>query len=295
MTQVGIPALRSQDVVFTLYGDYLLRRDEPVWVGSLITLLGQLGLSPMAVRTVLSRMARKGWLTVTRRGTRSWYGLTKKGRRLLEAGSARIYRRPAEVAWDGQWSVVTFSIPEERRRLRDRLRTRLAWLGCGPLSNGVWVTPHDVAGEVGEFAAELRIAKHLQVFRGVHTGFSDTAALVRQCWDLDALNRRYAQFIGRWKLDLEQCRSCGLTGARAGIHKPCTDPSDCFRRRFLLVHEYRTFPLDDPYLPAALLPPDWFGGEAAALFERYHDLLARPAEWYVADVCRDGDDTADAD
>lgn len=294
MTQVGVPALRSQDMVFTLFGDYLLARDQAVGTGSLITLLGQLGLSPMAVRTVLSRMTRKGWLAGTRRGTRSWYGLTRKGRRLLEAGHARIYHQPAGGAWDGRWSVITFSIPEERRRLRDRLRVRLAWLGCGPLSNGVWITPHDVTGAVREFAAELKVTKHLQVFRGAHAGFADTAALVRQCWDLDALDRRYERFIARWTRDFERCRSCGLTGARAGIHPPCTEPADCFRRRFLLVHEYRTFPLDDPFLPAALLPDDWHGGQAARLFATYHDVLAAPAERYVADVVRAGDDVAAA-
>ena len=109
MTQDVAPALRSQDLVFTLYGDYLMDRDRPVWAGSLITLLGQLGMSPMAVRTVLSRLARKGWLTAERRGTRSWYGLTKRGRRLLEEGAERIYHPPTAKAWDAQWSVVTFS------------------------------------------------------------------------------------------------------------------------------------------------------------------------------------------
>jgi len=289
MTQAVTSTLRSQDLVFTLYGDYLMDRDRPVWVGSLITLLGQLGMSPMAVRTVLSRMTRKGWLTAERRGTRSWYGLTRRGRRLLEEGAERIYHPPAAEAWDGQWSVVTFSIPEERRRVRDALRGRLAWLGCGPLSNGVWISPHDVQGQVAAIAADLKVTRQLQLFRGSHAGFTDSAQLVRQCWDLDALGRRYAAFIARWKIDFEHCRQCGMTGAKAGIHKPCTAPSDCFRRRFLLVHEYRAFPLDDPWLPPALLPEGWPGQAAARLFETYHDVLQAPAERYVAEVCAEGD------
>ena len=290
MARKAVPGLRSQDLVFTLFGDYLLERDQPVWTGALITLLGQLGLSPMAVRTVLSRMARKGWLTAERRGTRSWYGLTPKGHRLLASGRERIYHPAVAATWDGLWSVITFSIPEERRRLRDALRVRLSWLGCGLLANGVWISPRDVRAEIGEISAELKVARHLEVFRGEHTGGSSAARLVTQCWDLDALNRRYAAFIARWRQDFDHCRQCGMTGARAGVHKPCTEPADCFRRRFLLVHEYRAFPLDDPYLPRPLLPAGWNGEEAARLFESYHDVLAGPAERYVATVCAQGDD-----
>lgn len=291
---VGPSSLRSQDLVFTLYGDYLLAREGPVRTGALITLLGQLGLSPTAVRTVLSRMARKGWLTVERHGTRSAYGLTRRGRALLESGRERIYHPPVRDTWDGQWSVVTFSIPETRRNRRDSLRIRLAWLGFGSLSNGVWISPHDVRAEVQAIASELRIERNLELFRASHIGFSGPAELVRQCWDLTSLNRRYAGFLARWRPEFEHCRNCGLTGARAGIHSPCTAPVDCFRRRFLLVHEYRAFPMDDPFLPRPLLPEGWNGDAAAKLFETYHDVLADAAERYVAEVCREGDAAAAA-
>ena len=56
------PSRRPQDLVFTLYGEYLLGREDAPWVGAIIALLHPFGLSEGAVRTVLSRMARKGWL-----------------------------------------------------------------------------------------------------------------------------------------------------------------------------------------------------------------------------------------
>ena len=284
------PSLRSQDLVFTLFGDYLLERDRPVWTGGLITLLGQLGLSPMAVRTVLSRMTRKGWLTAERLGNRSWYGLTPRGRKLLESGRERIYRPTSGASWDGRWSVIVFSVPETRRRLRDALRVRLSWLGCGLLTSGAWISPHDVRAEVLDIAAELKLGKNLEIFRGEHQAHSSPERLVEQCWDLAGLDRRYAAFIARWSREFEHCSQCGMTGARAGIHKPCTAPADCFRRRFLLVHEYRAFPLEDPLLPGPLLPAGWNGKVAARLFETYHDALAGPAERYVAEVCAEGDE-----
>lgn len=286
--------LRSQDLLFTLYGDYLLDRAGPVATGSLIALLGELGLSGPATRTALSRLARRGWLAGTRRGTRSWYGLTARGRKLLEAGRERIYHPPLRRDWDSRWTVVSYTIPEVRRRRRDALRVRLKWLGLGPLAHGVWVTPHDVTADVRAIAGELRLDRQVEVFRGTHAGLSPAEALVAACWDLRALDARYAAFIARWQPGLTHCRHCGLTGATAGVHRPCTTAADCFRRRFALVHEYRQFPLDDPYLPDQLLPAGWHGHEAARLFETYHDTLAGAAERYVAAVCRQGDAAAQA-
>ena len=285
-------ALRSQDLVFTLYGDYLLGRRGPVWVGSLITLLGQLGLSAPSVRTVLSRMAGKGWLTAERRGPRSYYGLTKRGRGLLEAGRERIYHPPRNDGWDGTWHLVSYSIPEADRRRRDQFRVKLLWLGCGPLANGLWLSPHDVRKEVREIAEALKVSRHVEVFRAEHAGFSTIDHLVAQCWDLAAINRRYAAFLSQWNPALNHCAACRLSsaGATGGeVAHPCTSPEGCFVRRFQLVHEYRAFPMEDPFLPASLLPEGWKGEEAARVFEVYHAVLADSAECYVSQICNAGD------
>ena len=270
---------RSQDLVFTLFGDYLLARDRPVWVGALIPLLGRLGMSAPATRTALSRMTARGWLVATRRGGRGFYGLSPRGRRLLEEGRQRIYHPPRHVTWDGAWYLVAYSIPETRRRLRDSLRSKLAWLGCGALTNGLWITPHDVRSEVADIARRLKVTRHVEIFRAEHTGFSSAAQLVAQCWDLAEVNASYCG----------QCRHAGMEAVRGRQALPCTSPEDCFERRFELVHAYRAFPASDPFLPAELLPEGWLGDRAAELFETYHAVLAEPAESYIQRVCATGD------
>ncbi|HUO52611.1 MAG TPA: PaaX family transcriptional regulator C-terminal domain-containing protein [Gemmatimonadaceae bacterium] len=273
MTTAARPALRAQDMVFTLYGDYLLRRDEPVRAAALVTLLGALGMKPMAVRTTLSRMTRRGWLAAERRGPHSYYRLTARARRLLESGRERIYHPPRARAWDGAWTLIAYSVPETRRRRRDSFRVKLLWLGCGMVSNGLWMTPHDVRRDVAAIAAELGIARNVEVFRARHAGGAAMRALIERCWDLRALDARYAAFLRRW---------------RGGAGRALS-PEESFVRRFALVHEYRTFPLADPYLPATLLPPRWHGRTAAALFDRLHAALAAGAERWVREVCRAAD------
>jgi len=264
---------RPQDLVFTLYGDFLLHRPEPVWAGSLITLLEPLGLSQGGVRTVLSRMAAKGWLRAERHGRHSFYDLTRQGRRLLEEGRQRIYDPPRDEPWDGRWYLVTYTIPEDQRHLRDRLRVRLTWLGCGSLGNGVWVSPHDILEPVAEIATDLEVRDRLEVFQAEHRGFSDAARLVAQCWDLPGINRRYEAFVQRYWPEFEH--------SRAAIEAGELTDEDAFVGRFALVHEYREFPLVDPYLPRPLLPQEWAGDCSAALFNAFHDMLMPLADRYV--------------
>lgn len=267
---------RPQDLVFTLFGDYLLHRPGPVWVGSLIRLLGALGLSSAATRTVLSRMSRKGWFDTERHGRRAYYSLSPRGRRLLEEGEKRIYNPPRSVPWVGSWCLIAYSIPEGRRRLRDRLRARLSWLGFGSLGNGLWISPHLVGSDVRALAETLGVTDHLEVFEARHLGFSDVDRLVAQCWDLDRTAHLYREFIEVHEGELEDCRS----HLAAGL----LDDEECFVRRFHLIHGYREFLLLDPFLPRSLLPDDWPGAQAGCLFREYHDLLVEPADRFVDHV-----------
>lgn len=265
-------ARRPQDLVFTLYGEFLLRPARPVWVGTLIQLLEPLGVRPASTRTVLSRMARKGWLEATRAGRHSYYGLSPRGRRLLEEGEARIYHPERDAAWDGDWTLVWYSIPEEQRSVRDRLRVRLSWLGYGSLGNGLWVSPHDTRDQVRAVADSLGVAERVELFRGRHGSGSDGAALVAQSWDLPGINARYEAFIDTHVRDYLSLRDAGTEGMSG---------REAFIRRFELVHDFREFPLVDPFLPRVLHPADWGGECALALFEAYHTLLQRPSSRYL--------------
>lgn len=263
---------RPHDLAFTLFGEFLLHRESAVGTGSLIELFGELGLSPAATRTALSRMTRRGWLQARRAGRRSYHASTPRARKVLTEGAARIHASPPADDWDGLWYLVAYSIPEHRRHLRDRLRVRLQWLGFGQLGNGLWISPHQVRGAVNELAGELGIADHLEIFRAQYQGYSSAAHLVAQAWDLERIDARYAAFLERHRPEYERAQ-----------RDPPT-PREAFVKRFFLVHEYREFPLIDPYLPDRLLPGGWRGGEAANLFREYHARLRAPADAYVDSV-----------
>jgi len=271
--------LRPQSAMLTLYGDYVLPRGGEFGIGSLIKLLGNFGLSSQAIRSAVSRMCCADILKARRVGRRSYYSLTEHGHRLLTKGAQRIFVRKNNH-WDGDWSIVVYSIPEPRREARDKLRLELSWMGYGALSEATWISPYDLTNEVEDLVDRLEIRGNVQIFRARYEGFAEPGMIVSRCWDLVRIHESYGSFIAKYRPKLQN----HLRRLAAGEAIP---PSECFVERFTLIHEYRKFPFFDPDLPRGLLPESWLRPEAAALFHEYHGLLAEKANEYFDSVLKE--------
>jgi phenylacetic acid degradation operon negative regulatory protein len=271
---VALGVLRSKQLVFTLYGDYVRRAGGSIWVNSLIRLLVHFQMSEQSVRSTLVRMTRGGWLQAERVNAKSFYSLTPAGKRLLDEGAARIFNPPQPTQWDGKWRLVAYSIPETQRDKRERLRRELGYLGFGSFTNTLWISPHDLRCQVEQLVEQLELKGNLEFYTASHDGFSDPAALVARCWNVPDINAQYAAFIDKYQSQYDDCRA----------DLAAIEPSGCFVRRFMLIHEYRRFPFVDPELPPELLPADWHGIEAAKLFQDYHTLLADKANAFFQSV-----------
>ncbi|TAK34865.1 MAG: phenylacetic acid degradation operon negative regulatory protein PaaX [Chloroflexota bacterium] len=264
---------RTQNLLFTLYGDYLQHRGGEAWVGSLIEIMSCFGASDQAVRSTLSRMSSRGWFRTRQHGRNSYYSLTPKGAVLLREGVQRIFH-PRKDPWDGKWLVVIYQIDEKQRELRNRLRERLAWLGFGRLNQSTWISPHDCRQDVEVVLDELQVRRYVETFYGVRHGRTSDREIVERCWNTKALTKKYAEFISRYEPQYQSM-----------LAEPDLDSSrEHFTRRFELIHEYRQLPYIDPNLPADLLPDDWLGDRAQELFQSYHSLLTRKAEAFVDDL-----------
>jgi phenylacetic acid degradation operon negative regulatory protein len=261
-----------QQVVLTLYGDYILHLGGEIGIDTLIKLLANFDLSQQAVRSAISRMSRKGLIKVRRVGRRSYYSLTGHGRTLLTEGARRIFKRKT-TKWDGNWNIVTYSIPEKTRETRDIFRRELAWLGYGPLSEATWVSPYDMTKEVNELAEKLNIRNCVQIFSAKQGGSAHPTSIINWCWDLDKIHEKYRDFVEKYQNKLKDHQKRLQAGE-------VIEPGECFVERFHLIHEYRRLPFYDPDLPIELLPENWLRPQAANLFNEYHDLLAKKANEY---------------
>jgi len=272
------PHLRTQFIILVLFGDVLAPRGGRVWTASLLKMLDVLGVSERAARSTLSRMRQKGWFKPEREGRHSLYTVTPRGRRILDEGGQRIFE-PRKVEWDGQWHMVVYSLPESKRKLRNDLRKRLAWLGFGRLAPGTWISANNRQAEVETLLDDLDACRYAQLFSGLELTHGDNRDIVAQCWDLKGLNQQYARFITRWEPEYDKCtqtlvRGDGLSAAQ------------CFAQRFWITHEYSPFPRLDPNLPATLLPEGWLGNQAAELFKGYRSLLNERSTEFIEDTLK---------
>ncbi len=266
--ELGAASARS--LLLTVLGEFVLPRGEPVWTQVLIDVLGRLGVEHKSARQALARTAAEGLLESDRAGRRVRWSLTEQGRRLLSDGAARIYGFGAEVPpWDGRWLVLLVSVPEARRQLRHRLRTRLAWAGLGSPAPGVWLTPDPrKQDEVGDVVTDLDLAVVTSSFVGPFGAIGQEREVVAQAWDLADLEAAYEDFLETF------------TDADP------VDPAEILAHQIHLVHAWRRFPFLDPKLPVELLPERWAGARAAALFEVLHARWGQPAgqhwQWLVS-------------
>lgn len=271
-----------RSLIVTFYGAFGRGSDEGrVPVAALIRLLGAVGVDAPAVRSAVSRLKRRGLLAAVRRGGAA-YELSDSARVLLDDGDRRIYGRlagPASAAGDG-WLLAVFSVPEAERSKRHLLRSRLAGLGFGQAAPGVWIAPAHVGDEARHTLRRLGLAPYVELFRGAHEGFTPTADSVARWWDLPAIAKLHRGFLDAHEPVLRAWTSrYASSGAAAG-------PEEAYRDYLLALDAWRRLPYADPGLPHAVLPEDWPGGRAAAVFAGLHARLREPAAEFVNGVLR---------
>ncbi len=252
-------AASARGLLFTVLGEYVMPAGGRVWTSAVIAAMARLAIEEKAARQALMRTAADGWLTAERIGRRTRWELTEAGDRLLTEGTERIYGFGTGLReWDGTWLLVLARAPESDRAARHVLRSRLTWAGFGSPGPGVWVSTHaDRREEVQAILAEAGLAATAHVFTGTHAGGGDLAGLVAQAFDLAAITRQYDEFVAEF------------AGADA--------VPDRLARSIELVHAWRGFPWTDPDLPRQLLPAQWSGSLAAALFRERHARWAPAA------------------
>jgi len=269
--------MKARSLVFDLFGDYLRYRGGEVRLRTLITLMDGFDVPVATVRVVVTRMRKEGWLEARRDGRETVYALTEAAWQLLDEGRTRIFAR-VTGPWDGQWRMVVYSVPEAERALREQLRKRLTWLGFGPLASGVWLCPHDRVAEVRAGFTD-QPAVRIDAFTARSEGLEADRDMAGRAWDLVALDRDYAELLGRYEPRLAAYRAGEPVGREALVE------------RVRLIHDYRLFPFRDPDLPPELLPEGWSGRAAHEVFRQAHGLLRAPAEAYVGGLLA-GDDSS---
>ena len=265
--------LRPQSLIVSILGAY--GRNLGGWfsVSTLIYLLNDVGVDDPAVRSALSRFKRRRILISEKKGGVAGYSLSESARQTFDVGDARVLQRRTPPPNDG-WVLAAFSIPESKRDVRYRLRSRLAKVGFAQVGGGLWIAPRTLEPDARYVVQALGIEDHVDIFNAEHTAFRCTADAVNHWWDLPAIAREYESFTAEFK------------SLRAKYNRAAKPPINvkAFTDYTRTLTAWRPLPYNDPGLPREYLPKAWPGDQATALFYDLHDQLAPAAQQYVVDV-----------
>ena len=265
------PTLRSGSLITTVFGDAIAPRGGNVWLGSLIAVMADFGLSERLVRTSVFRLTRDGWLQAEQIGRRAYYSLSAEGRERFEEATHRIYAVPTGT-WDGRWCLLLLSGLDTASK--ETARKEFGWLGFGQLSANVLAHPAPDLADIDSVSKRIRVGDALVVLEG-QTVRNDEGMrrLAQSGWNLADLNDRYEQFVRMFR---------PVMTAIGNSRK--IDDKQAFIVRTLLIQEYRKVLLRDPLLPQEMLPSGWKGSAAYHLCRNLYLATHRGADHYLGEV-----------
>jgi phenylacetic acid degradation operon negative regulatory protein len=252
---------KPRQLLLAFFGEYVSDRYfEPLRASVLIGVLEEAGVAASAVRTNLDRMVHSGLLERRRLGREIGFELTPHGNEVLREASGRVNGpTPFEPQGEG-WTLVTFTVPEQMRTLRHRLRAALTWSGFALLRDGLWIAPGavDLAAALDAIIPDLPPGS-VNAFAAAELDGFPMSEVVRMTWDMERIRRAHHEFIEHWERE-----------DAASDLPPLTAHT-------LLVADWLALLRLDPRLPRQYLDVDWPADRSFELFTRRHREFAFPA------------------
>jgi phenylacetic acid degradation operon negative regulatory protein len=259
--------LQPQEVILGLFGEYVKPR-EKVWSGGLVHLLQDLHFSAAASRIALSRVVARRLLTPSRTGKYVFYTISPRLELVHEEARHQTFSISIDAVWDGNWTVVWYSIPETLRLKRARLSRWLSFRGFESLQDGTWIAPGDRERDVVSLSRELGLDDHVITFIARLSKARTPRSLVGQVWNLDALRLAYDMLAREF-----------APYARKGSQSKIS-LRESFIVRTRAIEMFRSTVSQDPRLPDSVLGMKWKRAEALKSFDVLQRNLAPAAGRY---------------
>jgi len=114
-------------------------------IRGMIQVLDAPGLTNV-VRALVSWIRKEGLLRSRCKGDRTFYMPAQLG---LARARENRFQWDNPTTWDGRWTVMIYSVPEECREHGDCLRSTLSRLNFGAIAPGTWVSPRPLPSPTG--------------------------------------------------------------------------------------------------------------------------------------------------
>ncbi|KPN22396.1 PaaX family transcriptional regulator C-terminal domain-containing protein [Arthrobacter sp. Edens01] len=272
---------RPQQLLTVLLGDYWHARSEPIPSAALVDLLQVFEVTPSGARAAIQRLAQRGFLVGTKAGRQTAYAVSPMSRERINTHVRSLFMSHLQQVWDGSWTLVGYSLPENAKGTRRILRDQLRQLGFGNLYDALWVRPGNHLGSVSSLKTSmdgLLGPDQLTVFTDARLPAAAGLEAVQSAFDLQALATGYSEFIDRWEPAASALKH-GTDSVVSAAPGTGLRPGDAvLQLRTSIMAEWRTLRRQDPCLPHELLGPDFPMHRAVAVCSALYDSLGPAAE-----------------
>lgn len=217
---------------------------SPYGVGSRASRVGEELLATVNYRSIklaINEARRKGLIKKVSKKRKSSPAITKAG---WERLNRKLPQYQKKRIWENKVFLLTYDIPEERRRDRDVLRDYAKRLGMGMLQKSVWFALHDPCDILEKFIEERNLRGTIIISSlGKDSSIGDEGLeeLIVRIFKLKEINERYIEWIDKTK--------------------------ENSAKRVDLLLQFISILKIDPQIPFELLPNWWVGDEAYKIYK----------------------------
>jgi len=178
--------------------------------------------------------------------------ISPKGQNLLNQYLDNLHK--GTIHWDGKWRIVSFSVPETKRPLRDRYRREIESLGLKMILTGLWLTPMPSKTYLEDIAKRLGIYQNVFICETseISTGITQEELLL--IWDFEKSKNEIYHFLEEADIFLKT------------KHKTSFEIKK-------MIFKYALILENQPKVPIELFPKDWPQFRANLAYRKIRRLL----------------------
>lgn len=238
---------RRTRILLTLY---LLGKDKPhsIFTKSIQGIFSLPSDSPRSRGTLRQMLSDK----VINKESEGTYQINDEG--IAELALFFPFVRFPLFPWDGLYRIITYEIPENKRKLRDSFRREISGWGLGPWHRSFWLTPHPIISALTRLMNTGNYGPYVQAFEGKPV-VGDLKILMEKVWNVSRLQEDYRKVFRSW----HECLSEATLSKEDKMKK--------------IVNLYIEILKKDPGLPPELVGTTWIGNEAWSIFQEMRKIL----------------------
>lgn len=261
---------KAKSLIITFFGDTVFPYGGTIWLGSLVKIMEEFGVSEKLTRTSIFRLTKEGWLSSKKFGRESYYSLSDLAIDRFIKAHYSIYAYD-EKDDDRDWIVLFTNSVETSEEIE--LSKTLKKEGFANPSKYVYLHPHYKMEYMQDILIKSELQNDVLLIKGplqMPLNKEMIRDMAHVYWELKDVEKRYQDFITKFRK---------IFTLKTPIDQ--FTPKQCFILRILLIHEYRRALLFDPKLGNELISIDWLGKAAASLVESIYASIHMQANNYV--------------